>query len=182
MSWWVWLIIIVIVLAIIGNNEEKKEKNNKKFSGTLKHLREKENQNEFNTTSSDIFKRKELAEDYIMNSGNFEAGRTLMLAKENPSNYSKVLADGMKKGNSTLKTALGVMTGVIAGNMISNLVTDSLSSFEIQNKLDNIQSELNTLEKEYFGVNSFNDTYFEDKDSFLDERTELYSIDPVSRV
>lgn len=71
-----------------------------------------------------LVKRQE-AEDYIMNSGDPEAIKLLMLARANPANYSQILSGGMNKGNNTLKTALGVMTGVVAGNMISNAVTAS---------------------------------------------------------
>jgi len=68
-------------------------------------------------------KRQQDAEEFIMKSGDQEAIKMLMLARANPSNYSNVLEGGMNKGNDTLRTALGVMTGVVAGNMISNAIT-----------------------------------------------------------
>lgn len=80
-----------------------------------------------------LVKRQE-AEDYIMSSGDPEAIKMLMLARANPASYSQILSGGMNKGNNTLKTALGVMTGVVAGNMISNAVTASA----IQSALDDI--------------------------------------------
>ena len=72
---------------------------------------------------AELVKRQKDAEDYIMRSGDKEAIKMLMLARANPSNYSQVLEGGMNNGNDTLKTALGVMTGVVAGNMISNAIT-----------------------------------------------------------
>ena len=68
--------------------------------------------------------RKE-AEEMILSSGDPDAIKLLMLARENPRNYSQILAGGQKRGNSTLKTALGVMTGVVAGSMIANAMAST---------------------------------------------------------
>lgn len=102
MEWWVWLIIIFIIFGMIGSNKEKEEK--KKANEVM-------------------LKRRKEAEDYIMNSGDPEAIKMLMLARANPANYSQVLAGGMNKGNDTLKMALAVMTGVAAGNLLSTAIT-----------------------------------------------------------
>ena len=104
MDWIIWLIIIFVVIGVFGGNAEKK----KKLEAEQEALR-----------------RRTDAENYILNSGDPEAIKMLMLARANPANYSQVLAGGMNKGNDTLKTALGVMTGVVAGNMISNAITAS---------------------------------------------------------
>lgn len=82
------------------------------------------------------------AEDYIMSSGDPEAIKMLMLARANPANYSQILSGGMNKGNNTLKTALGVMTGVVAGNMISNAIAAS----SVQSALDDMHVELNNID------------------------------------
>lgn len=84
--------------------------------------------------------KRQQAEDYIMSSGDPEAIKMLMLARANPANYSQILVGGMKKGNGTLKTALGVMTGVAAGNLISNAITASV----ISSSIENMQAELNS--------------------------------------
>ena len=120
MSWWVWVIIILFVIGAISNSVE--EQNNQKMK-------------------NDMRKKQKEAENYIMNSGDSEAIKMLMLARANPANYSQILAGGMNKGNPTLKTALGVMTGLVVGNII----IDSISTSAIQNALQNIGPNLNTV-------------------------------------
>jgi hypothetical protein len=100
---WFWVILaVVVIFGVIGNNNQKKEANEKIDA---------------------LMKRQQDAEEFIMKSGDQEAIKMLMLARANPSNYSNVLEGGMNKGNDTLRTALGVMTGVVAGNMISTAIT-----------------------------------------------------------
>ena len=122
---WFWIILIALgVYSLLGNSQEKKEAQEKK---------------------AELLQRQKEAEDYIMKSGDEEAIKMLMLARANPSNYSQVLEGGMNKGNDTLKMALGVMTGVVAGNMISsaityNAISQALSDMETElaNDLSNI--------------------------------------------
>jgi hypothetical protein len=122
---WFWIILIGLgVYSLMGNSQEKKEAQEKK---------------------AELLQRQKEAEDYIMKSGDEEAIKMLMLARANPSNYSQVLEGGMNKGNDTLKMALGVMTGVVAGNMISsaityNAISQALSDMETElaNDLSNI--------------------------------------------
>lgn len=123
MDWFWFIIIAIVVLALIGKNQEKKEAEEKK---------------------AELAKRQKDAEDYIMKSGDEEAIKMLMLARANPSNYSQVLEGGMNKGNDTLKTALGVMTGVVAGNMISNAITANAISqalADMETEFDSALSE-----------------------------------------
>ena len=123
MDWFWFIIIAIVVLALIGKNQEKKEAEEKK---------------------AELVKRQKDAEDYIMKSGDEEAIKMLMLARANPSNYSQVLEGGMNKGNDTLKTALGVMTGVVAGNMISNAITANAISqalADMETEFDSALSE-----------------------------------------
>lgn len=147
MEWWVWLIIGFIVLGMIGNSKEKEEKEEKKKA------------------NDEILKRRKEAEDYIMSSGDPEAIKMLMLARANPANYSQVLSGGMNKGNDTLKTALGVMTGVIAGNLIANAITASA----VSSALDDMQAELNDVDVGSLGEDSFSDADIgDDGDGFDD--------------
>lgn len=143
MSWWVWLIIIFVVLGMIGNNKEKEEKKK---------------------ANEEILKRRKEAEDYIMSSGDPEAIKMLMLARANPANYSQVLSGGMNKGNDTLKTALGVMTGVVAGNMISTAITASA----ISSALEDMQAELNDIDIGSLDADSFADADIDDGGGFDD--------------
>lgn len=116
MDWFMWLIIILVIFGIIGSNAEKKKKQE---------------------AEQEVLRRRREAEDYIMNSGDPEAIKTLMLARANPANYSQVMAGGMTRGNDTLKTALGVMTGVVAGNLIA----DAISTSAISSALEHMQKE-----------------------------------------
>ena len=132
MDWWVWAIIIFIVLGVIGSNKEKEEKKK---------------------ANDEILKRRKEAEDYIMNSGDPEAIKMLMLARANPANYSQVLAGGMNKGNDTLKTALAVMAGVAAGNLISTAITATA----ISSALEDMQAELSNIDVDSIDVGGFDD-------------------------
>ncbi len=144
MEWWVWLIIGFIVLGMIGNNKEKEEKKK---------------------ANDEILKRRKEAEDYIMSSGDPEAIKMLMLARANPANYSQVLSGGMNKGNDTLKTALGVMTGVVAGNLIANAITASA----ISSALEDMQAELNDIDVGSLGGDSFADADIGDDGGGFDD-------------
>lgn len=145
MEWWVWLIIIFIVLGAIGSNKEKEEKKK---------------------ANNETLKRRKEAEDYIMSSGDPEAIKMLMLARANPANYGQVLAGGMNKGNDTLKMALGVMTGVVAGNLISTAITASA----IESALGDMQAELSTIDFESLDGSGIAEADFDvdDGGSFFD--------------
>lgn len=56
----------------------------------------------------------------------------------------------MNRGNDTLKTALGVMTGVVAGNMISNAITASA----ITSAMEDMQTNLDATDHSSFGDTS----------------------------
>lgn len=113
MPWWAWLIVIFVIFGLIGNSNDTKNQ---------QKIRE---QNEEK-------KRREEAEQYILNSGDPEAIKLLMLARAAPANYRQIISGGAKKGNSVLRTALGVATGVVAGNAIAgamagNNLSDAMS-------------------------------------------------------
>lgn len=103
----------------MGNSEEKKKKEE---------------------AEREVQRRRKEAEDYIMSSGDPHAIKMLMLARANPANYGQVLTGGMNKGNDTLKTALGVMTGVAAGNLVANAITASAISSALENMDTNLAS------------------------------------------
>lgn len=147
MDWWVWLIIGFIVLGAIGSNKEKEEKKK---------------------VNEELLKRRKEAEDYIMSSGDPEAIKMLMLARANPANYSQVLTGGMNKGNDTLKTALGVMTGVVAGILIATAITASA----IESALNDMQAELSNLDIGSLDADGFADADLnvdDDSGSFFDD-------------
>ena len=136
MEWLMWLFIILVVIGMISSSSEKKKKLE---------------------AEQEAVRRRREAEDYIMNSGDPEAIKMLMLARANPANYSQVLAGGMNKGNDTLKTALGVMTGVAAGNLIANAITASA----ISSAMEDMQANLNAADH-----SSTSDASFSGSDSF----------------
>ena len=119
MTWWMWLLLILFILGAMGNSEEKKKKEE---------------------AEREVQRRRKEAEDYIMSSGDPHAIKMLMLARANPANYGQVLTGGMNKGNDTLKTALGVMTGVAAGNLVANAITASAISSALENMDTNLAS------------------------------------------
>ena len=124
MTWWMWAIVILIIAGMFGNSKEQAVKDDAKEATA---------------------KRRKEAEDYIMNSGDLEAIKTLKLAQANPANYTQSLSKGMNSGNDTLKTALGVMTGVVAGNMISQAINSSAISYALEEMKTNLDSTFDSL-------------------------------------
>jgi len=107
-----------------------------------------------------VLKRRREAENYILNSGDPEAIKTLMLARANPANYTRIMAGGMDRGNDRgsdiIKTALGVTTGVVAGSLIANAITSSA----ISSSLDDTQANLDAV-----GHSSISDASYSGSDS-----------------
>lgn len=117
-----WIILIVVVLAVLSAMGKSAEAKKKQEAVDEAKRRQKE------------------AEDYILNSGDQEAIKMLMLARANPANYSQVMAGGVGKGNDTLKTAVGVMAGVAAGNLIANAATAAVVSEGLSNAHEELSS------------------------------------------
>jgi hypothetical protein len=102
-----WLLVIFFILAIIGNGSEGKKR--------------MEAQNEEG-------RRRKAAEDYIMNSGDAEAIKAMMLARANPSMQGQFPQGTSPGGNSVLKTAAGVAAGVVVGEVVAGAVAASAVS------------------------------------------------------
>lgn len=137
MGFWGWLIIGILVFGIIGGMSQAKEDKEKK------------------KVEEEALRRRKEAEDYILNSGDPEAIKMLMLARANPQNYNQIIAGGMNKGNSTIDTALGVMTGVVVGSMVS----DAIRTATISSALNDMQTSF----KSDAQVSSA-DTFFDSSD------------------
>ena len=120
MEWWGWVIVAVVVLAIIGSVDKAKKKKKKE----------------------EIIQRIKEAENFIFSSGDPKAIQLLMLARANPSNYTQILSGGMNTGNDSLKTALGVMAGVVVGNQVSSAIAAST----ISSALADFEKELSALD------------------------------------
>jgi hypothetical protein len=103
MTWWMWLIAgffgVIVILLFIGREKMKQD--------------DKE--------------RKE-AENFILNSGDPEAIKTMMLARAVPEKAEEILAQSANKDNTVLKTALGVTAGVVAGNLVGNAIAGAASA------------------------------------------------------
>lgn len=119
MSWWMWLILVLVIIGMFGNASEASKKK---------------------TEQEEAKRRQKEAEDYILNSGDQEAIKQLMLARANPANYSQVMAGSANRGNDTLKTAAGVMAGVAAGNLVANAITASAVSSALEKAQTDIAS------------------------------------------
>lgn len=101
MTWWVWLIVIIFVVGIFGKGEEEKKRQQ---------------------AANEAEKRRKEAEDYIMNSGDPEAIKAMMLARANPVGQGQISNATQSSGNSALKTAAGVVAGVVVGEAVASTV------------------------------------------------------------
>jgi len=115
---------------------------------------------------SDIFKstpEQLVAEQYILDSGDEEAIKSLADMKKDPGTYKEKLKHA-SKDNSIMRTALGVFTGVIA----ANLVTGAIHQYQMSEALSNFEAELADLG----GVDNFQ----------FDQESNVYSasLDTVS--
>jgi hypothetical protein len=79
--------------------------------------------------------KREAAEEYIRKSGDQEAISILNQMKRNPSQYGEKLKQAAK-GNSVMKTALGVFTGMIA----ANLVMGTINQYQLEQALANFNT------------------------------------------
>jgi hypothetical protein len=111
MTWWMWLLAIGFVLAGLNKGAEE----NKRKEAEKEAAKEAE-------------RRRQEAEDYIMNSGDLEAIKALMLARANPVAQSQFSNGATNGGNSTLKTAAAVAAGVVVGEAVIGAATASAMS------------------------------------------------------
>lgn len=77
-------------------------------------------------------KRRKDAEDYIMNSGDAEAIKAMMLARANPAAQGQFANGGATGGNSFVKTAAAVATGVVVGEVVVGAVAASALSSALE--------------------------------------------------
>lgn len=84
--------------------------------------------------------RKQAAEDYILRSGDPAALNALRQMKGNPATYGKRLKEAAS-GNSIMKTALGVFTGMIA----AELVTGAIRSYQLEQALAQFDDQLASI-------------------------------------
>jgi hypothetical protein len=106
-----WLLAIFFVLAGISQSAE----DNKRKEAAKEAAKEAE-------------KRRKEAEDYIMNSGDLEAIKMLMLARANPAAQAQFFNGAAAGGNSTLKTAMAVAAGVAVGEVVAGAAVASAMS------------------------------------------------------
>jgi hypothetical protein len=84
--------------------------------------------------------KQEAAEEYIRKSGDQEAISMLDQIKRNPRQYGESFKQAAK-GNSVMKTALGVFTGMIA----ANLVMGAINQYQLEQALANFNAELENI-------------------------------------
>ena len=84
--------------------------------------------------------KKLAAEQYILNSGDEEAINSLREMQRNPSAYKEKFKEA-SKGNSIMRTALGVFTGVIA----ANLVTSAIYQYQLNEALSSFDADLESM-------------------------------------
>jgi cell pole-organizing protein PopZ len=112
-----WLLVIFFILALVSRGIEEKKR--------------------LEVQSEDAKRRKE-AEDYIMNSGDTEAIKTMMLVRANPSMPAQFVP-AASSGNSALNTVAGVAAGVVVGEAVAGAVAASALSQALEDatKADN---------------------------------------------
>lgn len=115
MTWWMWLLAIFFVLAGINKGAEE----NKRKEAAKEAAKEAE-------------RRRKEAEDYIMNSGDPEAIRMLMLARASSANQGQFLNGAATGGNGTLKTAAAVAAGVVVGEAVVGAAAASAISTALE--------------------------------------------------
>ena len=103
------------------------------------------------------FTKQEAAEEYIRKSGDQEAISILNKIKSNPRKYGENLKQAAK-GNSVMKTALGVFTGMIA----ANLVMGAINQYQLEQALANFNAELENIGGiDNLGLGEYNPTLTE---------------------
>lgn len=117
--------------------------------------------------SSQKSSQQEAAERFILNSGNTEAIKSLREMQKNPSTYKDRLIQAAQ-GNTVMKTALGVFTGVIA----ANLITSAMQHTQPEQALANSNSDIDTADNL--------ETHPTANEEVLVEDNEVASIDEVS--
>ena len=109
--------------------------------------------------------KQEAAEQYIIKSGDKEAISMLQKMKKNPRQYNENLKNAAK-GNSVMKTALGVFTGMIA----ANLVTGAIHQYQLEQALESFSAELENIGGiDNLGLDNYETDFYTASDSSLSE-------------
>ena len=83
---------------------------------------------------------KSAAEGYILHSGDTEAINALRQMQSNPAAYNQQFRQAAK-GNSIMRTALGVFTGMIA----ADFVTSAIHQHQLEEALSNFNAEIEKM-------------------------------------
>ena len=83
--------------------------------------------------------KQQAAEEYILKSGDREAIAQLREMQKDPRTYGQRLKEAAK-GNSVMKTALGVFTGMIA----ANLVTSAIHQYQLEQALNDFNTQIDS--------------------------------------
>lgn len=123
--------------------------------------------------------KRSTAEQYILNSGDQEAIQQLREMRKKPGEYKERLRKAAK-GNTVMKTALGVFTGMIAANLVTSAfhkpelnhaLADFDSKLESMGGLDNINLDSPALASMSANSASETETFSDDYD--IDSSTDM---------
>jgi hypothetical protein len=115
-----------------------------------------------------VMSKQKAAEDYIRKSGDPEAIGMLNQMKKGPGQYAEQLRKAAK-GNSVMKTAFGVFTGMIA----ADLVIGAINQYQLEQALSSFNAELESIG----GIDNLN---VNDTGQYLSETSSDYSSDSFS--
>jgi hypothetical protein len=93
---------------------------------------------ELGAKQEEVEKRRLDAENYILNSGDEVAVNFLKRARANQHSYIRILSEGKDKGNNTLLTALGILSGMFEDTVPASAVDAN----GVAKALDSMASEL----------------------------------------
>lgn len=123
--------ILVILDGMLDSIKDGNRKESEEFVEKIRQIM---------SVSSVSDSKQTAAEQYILNSGNTEAINSLREMQKNPNSYTEKFKQA-SKGNSVMRTALGVFTGVIA----ANLVTSAIHQYQLNEALSNFDAELESM-------------------------------------
>lgn len=115
--------------------------------------------------------KSEAAERYILQSGNREAIAALSKMRKDPGGYANRLQSGARH-NSVLRTALGVFTGVIA----ADIVTDAVYQHQLEQAFSSVEDDFDsTNDSDPSDIDQYSSSDF---DYNAAEDTDIASVEP----